>query len=460
MNYKRVEAVIKLLNCVLVAYMWTYLIPITPSTPKRRWNRLAYTLLIMTALLLMDWSTRVLAARLPGVASETVLSYLPVMSDILAYLVVLPPLSLLVTGQKARRCFGLGALTLLALYLADLLLLLFFWALWFPDRQLELSMAVLPSDSRAVMLMAVQSIMYLLLLALLLASQPRKHRRVWYLLLFPLWGAVVSNLLLYFLIHQCGRSVTTTVLLCTVVFNLLLVICTDQLFRFMEQYFSSHQLSLRHTRAMQIRALETDYEALNQAQMRELEEVCANIRQALHEAFPRDGAPAAGPAQALLQRIAQIPRVSYCGNPLVNSVLSLKSRRAQELGIHMEIQVGHTDTGQLHNLELCSLLGNLLDNAIEACVPLTPAGEPVILVNLNSQGHLLVLAVENPVATLPKSSATGEYFTTKANPERHGLGLQSARRIAQQHDGCLLTELKGSCFRATAMLSTEIRSGS
>lgn len=222
MNYKRVEAVIKLLNCVLVAYMWTYLIPITPSTPKRRWNRLAYTLLIMTALLLMDWSTRVLAARLPGVASETVLSYLPVMSDILAYLVVLPPLSLLVTGQKARRCFGLGALTLLALYLADLLLLLFFWALWFPDRQLELSMAVLPSDSRAVMLMAVQSIMYLLLLALRLASQPRKHRRVWYLLLFPLWGAVVSNLLLYFLIHQCGRSVTTTVLLCTVVFNLLL----------------------------------------------------------------------------------------------------------------------------------------------------------------------------------------------------------------------------------------------
>lgn len=122
--------------------------------------------------------------------------------------------------------------------------------------------------------------------------------------------------------------------------------------------------------------------------------------------------------------------------------------------------MGHTDTGQLHNLELCSLLGNLLDNAIEACVPLTPTGEPVILVNLHSQGHLLVLAVENPVATLPKSSATGEYFTTKANPERHGLGLQSARRIAQQHDGCLLTELKGSCFRATAMLSTEIRSGS
>lgn len=458
MNYERIEGVIKLLNGVLAAYMWTYLIPITPSTPKRHQNRLTYTLLIMTGLLLIDWSTRALAVRLQGVVSETVLSYLPVMSGILAYLIVLPPLSLLITGQKAQRCFGIGALVLLVLYLADFLLFLFFWTLWFPDRQLELSTALLPSDSRVVMLMAVQSITYLLLLALHLASQPKKRRRVWYLLLFPLWGVVVSNLLLYFLIHQCGRSVTTTVLLCTVTSNLLLVICTDQLFRFMEQYFSYHQLSLRHTRAMQIRTLEADYEALNQAQMQELEEVRANIRQTLREAFPSDGTPAAGPAQALLQRIAQIPRVSYCSNPLVNSVLSLKSRRAQELGIHMEIQVGHTDTGQLHNLELCSLLGNLLDNAIEACVPLTSTGEPVILVNLHSQGHLLVLAVENPVASPPKSSATGEYSTTKADPERHGLGLQSARRIAQRHDGCLLTELKGSRFWATAMLSTEIRS--
>ena len=176
--------------------------------------------------------------------------------------------------------------------------------------------------------------------------------------------------------------------------------------------------------------------------------------------FPGWRPPAAGPAQALLQRIAQIPRVSYCGNPLVNSVLSLKSRRAQELGIHMEIQVGHTDTGQLYNLELCSLLGEPSDNAIEACVPLTPTGEPVILVNLHSQGHLLVLAVENPVATLPKSSATGEYFTTKANPERHGGALRRAPAPFSNTPAAPQRRQAKALFRATAMLSTEIRSGS
>ncbi|MFR8331156.1 MAG: hypothetical protein ACLU9S_01305 [Oscillospiraceae bacterium] len=35
-------------------------------------------------------------------------------------------------------------------------------------------------------------------------------------------------------------------------------------------------------------------------------------------------------------------------------------------------------------------------------MPLTPTGEPVILVNLHSQGHLLVLAVENPVGDSAK----------------------------------------------------------
>lgn len=138
----------------------------------------------------------------------------------------------------------------------------------------------------------------------------------------------------------------------------------------------------------------------------------------------------------------------------MNSVLSLKSRRAQELGIHMEIQVGHMDTGQLQNMELCSLLGNLLDNAIDACVPLVPLGEPVILVNLRTQGRLLALAVENPVARQPQANTAGEYPTTKANPERHGLGLQSARRIARRNHGCLLTELGEGTFRTIVMLNT------
>ena len=170
--------------------------------------------------------------------------------------------------------------------------------------------------------------------------------------------------------------------------------------------------------------------------------------------FPRTGPPAAGPAQALLQRIAQIPQVFTAAIPLVNSVLSLKSRRAQELGIHMEIQVGHMDTGQLQNMELCSLLGNLLDNAIDACVPLVPSGEPVILVNLRTQGRLLAPGRGKPGGP----AATGQHSRGvphhQSKPGAPRLGLQSARRIARRNHGCLLTELGEGTFRTIVMLNT------
>ena len=424
MNYEHTEALIKLLNGALAAYMWTYLIPIAAPKRKMRRARTVYALLIMAVMFLIDWSFHLLTTHLHHAVPAALLPSLSFLSGILIYLIALPLLSTLMTSQRPRRCFGIGALVLLTRCLSDFLLLLFFWFLWFPDRPLKISAALLPSATRVVMMVAVQSVMYLLLLCLHLVSRPRESRRVWYLIFFPIWGICVSNVLLYFLIRRCGRPVTTTVLLCTVVSNLVLVISTNQLLRFTDQYFSYQKLLQRHARSVKARAMEKDYAALSQAQTRELEEVCEDIRHTLHDAFPPDGTPAAGPAQALLQRIAQIPQVFYCGNPLVNSVLSLKSRRAQELGIHMEIQVGHMDTGQLQNMELCSLLGNLLDNAIDACVPLVPSGEPVILVNLRTQGRLLALAVENPVARQPQANTAGEYPTTKANPERHGLGLQ------------------------------------
>ena len=238
MNYEHTEALIKLLNGALAAYMWTYLIPIAAPKRKMRRARTVYALLIMAVMFLIDWSFHLLTTHLHHAVPAALLPSLSFLSGILIYLIALPLLSTLMTSQRPRRCFGIGALVLLTRCLSDFLLLLFFWFLWFPDRPLKISAALLPSATRVVMMVAVQSVMYLLLLCLHLVSRPRESRRVWYLIFFPIWGICVSNVLLYFLIRRCGRPVTTTVLLCTVVSNLVLVISTNQLLRFTDQYFS------------------------------------------------------------------------------------------------------------------------------------------------------------------------------------------------------------------------------
>ena len=117
-------------------------------------------------------------------------------------------------------------------------------------------------------------------------------------------------MLLYFLIRRCGRArYHHGAAVYRGVPNLVLVISTNQLLRFTDQYFSYQKLLQRHARSVKARAMEKDYAALSQAQTRELEEVCEDIRHTLHDLPDSpDGPPAAGPAQALLQRIAQIPQ--------------------------------------------------------------------------------------------------------------------------------------------------------
>ena len=54
MNYEHTEALIKLLNGALAAYMWTYLIPIAAPNRKMRRARTVYALLMMAVMFLID----------------------------------------------------------------------------------------------------------------------------------------------------------------------------------------------------------------------------------------------------------------------------------------------------------------------------------------------------------------------------------------------------------------------
>ena len=148
MNYEHTEALIKLLNGALAAYMWTYLIPIAAPKRKMRRARTVYALLIMAVMFLIDWSFHLLTTHLHHAVPAALLPSLSFLSGILIYLIALPLLSTLMTSQRPRRCFGIGALVLLTRCLSDFLLLLFFWFLWFPDRPLKISAALLPSATR------------------------------------------------------------------------------------------------------------------------------------------------------------------------------------------------------------------------------------------------------------------------------------------------------------------------
>ena len=124
-------------------------------------------------------------------------------------------------------------------------------------------------------------------------------------------------------------------------------------------------------------------------------------------------------------------------NPVVNSVVNQKLSYARSLGIETRAKVVLPERLPLNDLDLCSLLGNLLNNAIEACRDLDA---PVIDLQICPVKNYLMFQVENSVVhDVLKDNP--ELLSTKEDSENHGIGLRIVHRIAEEHDGILRYEM-------------------
>jgi sensor histidine kinase YesM len=86
--------------------------------------------------------------------------------------------------------------------------------------------------------------------------------------------------------------------------------------------------------------------------------------------------------------------------------------------------------------DLCVLLGNSVDNAIEACDELPNGMERKITVECNCSSGFLFLTVRNPIAK-PVSICDNRVHTTKKDRALHGFGISSMHKVAKKYDGTL-----------------------
>lgn len=133
---------------------------------------------------------------------------------------------------------------------------------------------------------------------------------------------------------------------------------------------------------------------------------------------------------AVTNGIEQIEIFVDAGNDFINAILNSKLSIAKSKGIEVLCNFsGKID--YISEYDLCSLIGNVLDNAIEAAEKVCGA---VIEVSLFSDKHKLILTVSNSISQSVLNENT-ELKTTKSEPELHGFGVRSIRSIAKKYDG-------------------------
>ena len=142
------------------------------------------------------------------------------------------------------------------------------------------------------------------------------------------------------------------------------------------------------------------------------------------------------------------------GNRAVDALLFQKRKMAEDRQIVWECDVQIPKRCRISEFDLCVLFGNILDNAVEACMRLQQgereAGRrPFINVQARTVKKCFLLEVKNSMRDAEKQESR---FAEKENPQRHGIGLLNVGDVVRGYDGVMNTEIQNGVFDISVLL--------
>lgn len=137
------------------------------------------------------------------------------------------------------------------------------------------------------------------------------------------------------------------------------------------------------------------------------------------------------------------------GNAVLDTVLTEKSLRCYGSGVQLICVADGKLLSFMADEDVYSLLGNALDNAIEAATN-CPEEKRLIDLNLSSVGKMVSLIIYNTYAVEVKTK-NGEIITSKKDKTAHGYGLKSISYIVGKYGGDMDVSAKDGIFTLSVM---------
>ncbi|MFT4104975.1 MAG: GHKL domain-containing protein [Lacrimispora sp.] len=133
----------------------------------------------------------------------------------------------------------------------------------------------------------------------------------------------------------------------------------------------------------------------------------------------------------------QMPKAGInCKDAVIDAMINSKLYLAAQQHTKMEVSVNLPSTLPINQMDLTIILGNLLDNALEACIKL-PAKERFVHIAINSKHDVLTIDVTNTYNTQDIDIRDGKVYSTKKDKIWHGIGLNNVKRAVEKYNGIL-----------------------
>lgn len=126
------------------------------------------------------------------------------------------------------------------------------------------------------------------------------------------------------------------------------------------------------------------------------------------------------------KKLASRPLVVRTSHPVISALLTMEKLKLTQLGVSLNLKVKLLSEIKLNPTDLCILIGNLFDNAAEACNLLTDDRKKQIDSEILQRGSTLLISIKNP------------YDLNVKNPvkrKKHGFGLKNVHKVVTKYSG-------------------------
>lgn len=148
----------------------------------------------------------------------------------------------------------------------------------------------------------------------------------------------------------------------------------------------------------------------------------------------------------LISPLDMISQRSWSGNKIIDTILNTKLSEAGQKNIRVHMEIENMIKIPIMDYDVCVILSNLFDNAIEAC-EYVKKEKKEIFVSIKLTGIMFIIKFLNSMEKKPLKK-NHKYYTTKRDKDTHGIGLESVRESVEKYGGTLLLEHTEDQFMA------------
>ena len=140
------------------------------------------------------------------------------------------------------------------------------------------------------------------------------------------------------------------------------------------------------------------------------------------------------------------------GNNVVDALINNKFATAKVKEINFHLNIFIPEVIPVNQCDLGIVLGNALDNAIEATEN-CKNHDKKICISMGIKKEALIIIIKNPYEHTLKEDRGGSFISTKEEGRKHGFGVNSINKVADKYDGAVIIETEDNQFKLIVIIN-------